>query len=122
MHTSEIMEKLDNSKPKKKFRRSDEHISEMIELVKSQYGNHSVPSMARTLKMPKCTIFNKIKQQSIVFSKHEGDCHFCKINKNMVENDESKEPVIDSSTFLCLRYDKEQKMLNCPKSHPLKNM
>ena len=113
MHTSEIMEKLDNSKPKKKFRRSDEHISEMIELVKSQYGNHSVPSMARTLKMPKCTIFNKIKQQSIVFSKHEGDCHFCKMMKNVVENDKSNKPVIDSSTFLCLRYNKEEKLLYC---------
>ena len=113
MHTREIMEKLDNSKPEKRFRRPDEHISEMIELVKSQCGNHSVPSMARTLKMPKCTIFNKIKQQSIVFSKHEGDCHFCKMKKNMVKNDESKEPVIDSSTFLCLRYNKEEKMLYC---------
>jgi hypothetical protein len=42
IHKNEIMEKLDSESRKKRFKRSDEHISKMMDIVKSQCGSHSV--------------------------------------------------------------------------------
>ena len=58
-------------------------------------------------------LLNKIKQLGIVFSKHEGECHFCDLKKSIIENDEPKNKGYDSSLYLCLRYDKDEKMFSC---------
>ena len=54
------MEKLDSESRKKRFKRSDVHISKMMDIVKSQCGNHSAKSMAEMLKMPKATGLNRV--------------------------------------------------------------
>ena len=107
------MEKLDCESRKKRFKRSDEHIGKMMDIVKSQCGSHSVKSMAEMLKMPKATVLNKIKQLGIVFSKREGECHFCDLKKSITENSEPKDKGYDSSLYSCLRYDKVEKMFSC---------
>merc|ERR1719205_547663 len=78
MHKSEILDKsknCDNSKPKKQktFRkRTDEYINKMLEMIKSQCGEHSVASMANMAKMPETTVALKIRQKGIVFQKRGG--------------------------------------------------
>ena len=109
MHKSEILDKSkngDNSKPKKQktFRkRTDEYINKMLEKIKSQCGEHSVASMAKMAKMPETTVALKIKQKGIVFQKREGECHFCRLKKNMVEINVPKEKDFDSTSFLSLK-------------------
>ena len=119
MHKSEILDKSkngDNSKPKKQktFRkRTDEYINKMLEMIKSQCGEHSVASMAKMAKMPETTVALKIKQKGIVFQKRGGECHFCRLKKNMVENNVPKEKDFDSTSFLSLKYDKLEKKFYC---------
>ena len=69
IHKSEIMEKLDSDSRKKRFIRSAEHISKMMDIVKSQCGNHSIKSMAELLKMPKATVLKKVIYQRVLMTK-----------------------------------------------------
>ena len=63
------MEKLDNETRKKRFKRSDEHISKMMDIIKSQCGSHSAKSMAEMLKMPKATVLNRVIYQRVLITK-----------------------------------------------------
>ena len=69
IHKNEIMEKLDNETRKKRFKRYDEHISKMMDIIKSQCGSHSAKSMAEMLKMPKATVLNRVIYQKVLITK-----------------------------------------------------
>ena len=69
IHKNEIMEKLDSESRKKRFKRSDEHISKMMDIIKSQCGSHSIKSMAEMLKMPKATVLNRVIYQRVLITK-----------------------------------------------------
>ena len=70
-----------------KFRKAE--VNKILETVKSQCGNHSFRSMARTLDISTFSMRNRIKKGGIVLSKQEGECYFCE-STNLDSGEKSK--------------------------------
>ena len=83
---------------------------ELIKFVKNQCGNHTVVSMAKTLKVPNSllaqwVIGNKISilesADKKIITKNQDDCHFCEVD------------IIDSQIVSYLKFDNELDMFQC---------
>ena len=110
-HDSEITQKIAATK-KKSF--SKEHIDKMMDIVKSQCGNHSINSMAEMVKLNTSTIRIRIRMEGIVFAKQDGECYFCVLKKSHLKSKDCvKSFQNDTTTFLYLKYDKEEKLFYC---------
>ena len=89
---------------------SSEITDEMMKFVKNQCGNHTVVSMAKTLKVPNSllaqwVIGNKISilesADKKIITKNQDDCHFCEVD------------IIDSQIVSYLKFDNELDMFQC---------
>ena len=109
-HDSEITQK--NSETKKKSF-STEHIDKMMDIVKSQCGNHSINSMAEMIKLNTTTIRIRIRKEGTVFEKQDRECHFCVLKKNHLESKDCDKSFPNDTTFLYLKYNKEEKIFYC---------
>ena len=58
--------------------------SDMIELMEKQCGKHSNMTMAKVLNLNVRNIQRQIKAGNITFSKHDGECHFCIYNEEVL--------------------------------------
>jgi len=109
-HDSEITKKISETK-KKSF--SKEHIDKMMDIVKSQCGNHSINSMAEMVKLNTTTIRIRIRKEGTVFEKQDRECHFCVLKKNHLESKDCDKSFPNDTTFLYLKYNKEEKIFYC---------
>ena len=57
---------------------------DMIELMGKQCGKHSNMTMAKVLNLNVRNIQRQIKTGKITFSKHDGECHFCIYNEEVL--------------------------------------
>jgi len=99
-------------KPKirqKGFVRSKELIDRMFEFVKSQCGEHKNNEMARMLGLPKTTLIQRIQKEGIVFSKQEGNCHFCDLKKDMPNIKDTRKELLQYSKYYKVAHKKNSK-------------
>ena len=109
-HDSEITQKIVETK-KKSF--STEHIDKMMDIVKSQCGNHSINSMAQMVKLNTTTVRIRIRKEGIVFEKQDGECYFCVLKKSNMESIDFVKSLPNDTTFLYLKYNKEENLYYC---------
>ena len=110
-HDGEITQKIAETE-KKSF--SKEHINKIMDIVKSQCGDHSLNSMAEMVKLNTTTVRTRIRKEGIVFAKQDGECYFCVLKKSHLKSKDCvKSFPNDTTAFLYLKYNKEEKLFYC---------
>ena len=104
-----------NPKTRQKgFVRSKELIDRMFEFVKSQCGEHKNNEMARMLGLPKTTVIQRIQKEGIIFSKQEGNCHFCDLKNYMPNIKDTKKELLQYSKYYKVdQKNSKQEKLQC---------